>query len=307
MPKGYPIDINKLDKEHGEEIVYLYTQKFYPMNLLAEKFLGDSNNGKAIRKVLVRHEIEIDSYPSWCKNALNSHFDIGFFETWSQELAYILGFVAADGYLDRKGLHIGLQKGESEKLLLERFREILKSDTEIKERITKIRDKSYEQYHLDIWSKNITKEFAKYNIFSSKTFCLGRFDFIPQEYEISFIRGFFDGDGCVYRAKPKKEINKNRTVPGIIVTFGCADKTTLEYLVEILNKYGLIKVNIHEKDLNSGNKFYNISYSTINSLKFFNIIYKDASLFLQRKYDKFIEIINERELLIQSKKENKRS
>ena len=55
-----------------------------------------------------------------------------FFKKPSEELYYFLGFVAADGYISNDEIEIGLN--ESDKALLERFRDLICPDKPLYEK-----------------------------------------------------------------------------------------------------------------------------------------------------------------------------
>ena len=100
---------------------------------------------------------------------------------------------------------------------------------------------------------------------------------IPSEYEHHFIRGLFDGDGSIkyynysYLNKPQFH-------------FGY---TGLKNVCEYVQK----KLHIKRDLVHEGNITYTlVTRNPINISNIFNYLYKDATIYLSRKYNTFLEI-----------------
>lgn len=105
-----------------------------------------------------------------------------------------------------------------------------------------------------------------------------REDLIPH-----FIRGYFDADGAAYFLKRKRSRNNLR------IEFGCSTPNFLKKVQEILAQNG-IHFTWYERMKKAGNGKFYMSYSILSSnrdtsLKFADFIYKDATVYLQRKYE----------------------
>ena len=105
---------------------------------------------------------------------------------------------------------------------------------------------------------------------------------IPKKYFGSFLRGIFDGDGCVY-------INKTFYNNKMFLYVNCSITSGSLIFLEQLNK-------ILEQDYKIQSKIYKDSRSECWNLrirakeyveKFFNLIYQDDGLCLLRKKEKF--------------------
>src|SRR6185369_5006151 len=59
-------------------------------------------------------------------------------------------------------------------------------------------DRDY--YRIRILSKQIVQDLAQYGIINNKTYNLDYIK-ISKEFENSLVRGWFDGDGCIYKGK----------------------------------------------------------------------------------------------------------
>jgi hypothetical protein len=105
-----------------------------------------------------------------------------------------------------------------------------------------------------------------------------REDLIPH-----FIRGYFDADGSFWYPTRKRSRNNLRT------EFGCATKNFLLRIKDILDKNGMnFSYSERAKKDSSGNN--HISYILLSSnrelsKKFADFIYKDATVYLEYKYE----------------------
>jgi hypothetical protein len=107
------------------------------------------------------------------------------------------------------------------------------------------------------------------------------FPMLRQDLIHHFIRGYFDADGAAYLPKRKRSRNNLR------IEFGCATPNFLRDLQRILGVYD-IKLNWYERDKKAGNGKYYHSYCIISSdhnisRRFADFIYKDATIYLERK------------------------
>ena len=90
---------------------------------------------------------------------------------------------------------------------------------------------------------------------------------------IPFIRGYFDGDGCVYVGKVG---NYNTLGASLLGT-----KEMLNPIVELFYPRKLIKNN------DKNNVTYTYSLGALKAAGFLNTIYHNATIYLDRKFNKF--------------------
>ena len=103
-------------------------------------------------------------------------------------------------------------------------------------------------------------------------------DQVPQNLIRHFIRGYFDGDGWFTNTESCFQI-------GIIGTEDFI-KGFLDN-IEIYNKENKI-FNVHRE--NGAKRYVFGAYSDV--LNFLNWIYKDATIYLDRKYEHYLDFIN---------------
>jgi hypothetical protein len=190
--------------------------------------------------------------------------------------AYFLGLLYADGYSINNTVGIDLQ--ESDKELLEKFNKYLESNKPLKTYPRKCIN-SQNRVRLIITRKKIAKDLEKLGLLSNKThsICFPTEEQVPLKLQSHFIRGVFDGDGCI--SKGKRFYNASIT----------GNKCLLEGIEKVLVNNTKIKKGYYTKrHKNKNDNIYTLNLSSNSyALKFFDFIYEDATIFLKRKFDKF--------------------
>jgi hypothetical protein len=128
---------------------------------------------------------------------------IDLFDSWSAEMAYILGFAMADGSIRHKdycksdgyALAFNLQLDDIEVLNFIKNRTQTKASV-ITRKFTGSDSIYREQCSIVISSKSMVERLISLGVVPQKT---GKESFpnMPEEFERDFIRGYFDGDGCI--------------------------------------------------------------------------------------------------------------
>ena len=154
-----------------------------------------------------------------------------FFKKWSSGMAYVLGFFAADGNMikNKRGAHF-IEFQITDKNLLNEIRKFLGSNHKITAR-KRNNNKWKTSYRLQIGSKMIFNDLLKLGLTpnKSKTIKLPK---MPDKYFSHFLRGYFDGDGCVNICTYKR---KNRKNLSIIINSGFTSGSK-KILIDIRNK-----------------------------------------------------------------------
>jgi len=219
-----------------------------------------------------------------------------FFKKWSPDMAYVLGFFAADGYITvnrRKGQFWSIQIADRE--LLDEIKKAVKSEHKIGIRLAKKISES-NKYRLQIGSIEMCDDLRKLGYDERKTKSLA-IPNIPHKYFSDFVRGYFDGDGNVWVGNMHKDRKISRDA--ILVMFTSCSKN---FLIELQNRLTLLSMpggciySSKKKD------FSRLQYSTLNSLKLYNFMYNrlgSSKLFLKRKKDVFERYIASVAVLVQ--------
>lgn len=200
----------------------------------------------------------------------------------TEEKAYVLGQIYGDGYNSGKSPYKFSMAS-------------INTDTEMYNRIQTLfpflKLKTFPSHENMIYLETHIKDFcldlAKYGMISNKTVNdeNGTFHFPKLRKDLihHFIRGYFDADGSFYYP------NRVRSRNCLHTEFGCATKNFLTELKEILKKEGIF-FTYTERSKKAGNGKYYMSYILFSSnydtsIKFADYIYKDATIYLQRKYE----------------------
>ena len=221
----------------------------------------------------------------------------------SENKAYILGFFYADGY--NSGTQASFTQLDQDRDILDQINKELDSDINISKKVQKSNNKIID--NLTILSKEMCEDLSKLGAIQNKSLNLKFPDkIIPEKFMRDFIRGYFDGDGCVWNGKRKKMKVKDaskpsgyreRIVHNVKFTITGYDKfinSLQDYLVSVLN-FRKTKLNYSKaKNINNNTKecVCTMEYSGRKQMeKFFNYLYTDAKIFGKRKYNKFLETL----------------
>ena len=194
-----------------------------------------------------------------------------FFSEQSPNMAYLLGFFAADGCIYEKDNGIKLTLASIDRPFIEQINNLLDSTYPIKDYETK---DGYKNSELRFTSAQIKKDFAEYNIVPRKTYNFKFPSKLKKEFYRDFIRGYFDGDGSISTAGPHA-----------IRWQLCSHETDiLEKIVEFFEAQGVPKATIQKA---SGKEIYFIQYSSVPTRQIFDILYYNGCFCLPRKYKKY--------------------
>ena len=238
------------------------------------------------------HEVEpkIDSsklykskYGKWTCNP-------NYFEKIDNEWkAYWLGFLYADGYICHEKKNgkvknsVNLCLATLDENHLIKFQNSVQANNPIKHRESHLNGKTYYNSKISICNKKMCEDLIELGCVPRKSLTLNfpNNDQLPEEYHSHFIRGYFDGDGCV-------SINEKQRYA--VVNF-VGTKEFLECIESLFRKLlGIPKVTI---TINNDSKAYSLQYGNIRSVELiYKYLYKNANIFLDRKLEKFNEVFS---------------
>lgn len=216
---------------------------------------------------------------------IHKEFDKNFFKKWSHDMAYILGFLYADGNIiktKRNTCFTALYTADYD--LIHSIRELIKSNHKIAWR----GKENGGAYSLQIGSKELYGDLCKLGLTPNKSRRM-KLPKIPKKYIGDYVRGYFDGDGNVWSGY----VNKNRKTPTLVLNaaFTCASHSFLNSLHLMLVLNGVLGGGINGI---KNKQCYRLQYSTLDALKLYRIMYnRQCKLFLVRKrlvFEKFIEM-----------------
>ncbi len=196
-----------------------------------------------------------------------------FFDTWTPNMAYVLGYFAADGHMfQNKNGSSYIAFTSTDKELIISVKEILKvlNKIEIKNNFTKNWKTCYV---LQIGSKKIYDKFLKFGFTPNKSLTL-TFPDIPDNVLADFIRGYFDGDGCATFECRKRKDRNNKIYSNLMMRFTSGSHNFLKTIQTKL-KFGLgIQGSLHPH----GTTTYDLAYSSQDVIKLYSFLYPNAEV-----------------------------
>ena len=224
---------------------------------------------KISRNTITKKFREIGRVPINYQNSIK--FNQYVFDFVDSEVkAYWLGFIAADGYIGKVNeFEIGLSIKDKEHL--EKFKEFIGHSCSIKEK------KSNNSCILSFRNKYFINSLKSLGINNCKSLTL-KFPSIDKKLISHFIRGYFDGDGCIHI---RKQVKKYPLLVSILGT---------PMFLEEMRKY-LPKINKLYKNKGS-EKTLIYQTSGKKAKELLSYLYKDATVYLERKRNLFIAVLN---------------
>lgn len=229
---------------------------------------------KSVCDILYKNEMSTD------KVTFDDHL---FDKIDSEEKAYWLGFMYADGGLNsgerNNGMEIALKLMDTEHLF--KAKTFFNSKREVR-----IQYKGTCRCRLTLYSKYFKERLIKLGCISQKSLIL-KFpteDQVPKQFIIPFIRGYFDGDGVLsYNISNKRNKDKILIVPNTGM-LGTEDflKGVFKYLPELKN------TTLFQANRNGDSRCLQVSWAKEDSIYVMNTLYKDATIYLNRKYKRYL-------------------
>ena len=243
----------------------------------AEKLYKEGYSYTSIGKILNKNRQTISKHIKAIEkgeeifnpNKLNSNMNINAFENIdTEEKAYWLGFMYADGYVSKKRNEVSFSIKEL--YHIERFKRFLNINNKIQK---KIKDNKFVIYSISFRLKKIKEDLINNGCVPNKSKIL----VFPNEYQVPrnllnhFIRGYIDGDGCITTSNNGKGIS--------LEILG-----SKEFLLG-LTKIDLFKINKLYSFNHSDIK--RVSYSGSKAMNALKYIYNNATIYLERKYERY--------------------
>ena len=259
------------------------------INLAIKEYLETPEEDRSLTKVGEKYGVRRQTISKYLKdmgievvNYQNrARLDETVFDSMdTEEQFYWLGFLYADGNISKTGNRLELTLALKDIDHLEKFRNFLKLTTEIK---TVLRNGHYicrlyvRNKHL--WEtlnnlgcvpcKSLILEFPKKEIFKNN-----------KMFILHFIRGYVDGDGCLSYYWNKQHTSINTQVSIV---------STESFLNSIKKLFGNKHGYIHNKSSKDWeNKAYQLTFNGAIARKFARYLYEKATIYMQRKYEKYL-------------------
>jgi len=199
--------------------------------------------------------------------------DESFFDTWTEESAYVLGYTFTDGNVQcnptksRWGLTI--TASEKDSAHLERIRQLLK--------ITKplLYASKTRSYRMIIANRPLAEKLVRLGVVPHKSLIV-EFPQVPQRYIKHFMRGVIDGDGSVFF------FDRPRSPYFSIRIYSGSRKFLIGARKAIMDETG-INAKVREVHKNA----YVLDYSCSRAERLGRWLYDDSHIFLERKHEQY--------------------
>lgn len=222
-----------------------------------------------------------------------------FFKNIETEIqAYLLGFIAADGSIDEERHTLSIHLSQSDKEICDLFIKYISPNayTRLDSGNTfKSRGRIYksnDSIKISISSKMLVDSLKELGITQAKTWKELHIPNIPNNLIIHFIRGYFDGDGCITYSIRQPNINNREKNPRIVSRFEICSKRD-EILKDIKAymemRFGIVlNLNYVSRD-----NMYRLQTSRRDVIiSIYNALYNKSNFYLLRKYNKFCYYAN---------------
>ena len=267
------ISINKVDAETKNKIIEAYKnnmslreieKEFKVLRATVSKFLEEQN----IKKIKGNH--------------YRKYFhDFDFFENIdTEEKAYWLGFMFADGYIvnneNRYGEdEFGLTLAEDSLDSIKKFKKSLRATNPI--RYDKSKEKGQTSVKLVLRSQKTVNDLIDKGCVKQKSLILQPPKKVPEKLLSHFIRGFFDGDGSLMK------YNYNN-----YTSYQIEFTTTYEMAIWLREIFG--KGDVRKEKRRDFTWYYSIGGNR-QVLDICHYMYDEATIWMDRKYARYQELL----------------
>lgn len=221
----------------------------------------------SLSKNLKKDKIEVVNKQNLCN--FNENY---FSRIDTEEKAYWLGFLYADGAVGKNTNIVELSLKSSDISHLEKYKKSLQFNEDKHIYCDNVRCR------ISHSSKKLKNDLINLGCFPQKSLILA----FPTDNQVPsilihhFVRGYIDGDGSVMIGKNHKNIY---TKPRMNIL------GTKEFLIGLVNAMGWEMCKYYKK----GN-VYSIEWNGKRALKYLDDIYLDATIYLDRKYLKYLTL-----------------
>ena len=242
------------------------------------------------KEVSEKFNIDCKKFKLFCKNSgieirktgnRKYNFNHQYFDQINtEEKAYWLGFILADGCISKNLYNMHIQLQQTDKAHLEKFAKIFNVPIKIGSSYDKRNGNNYQWCNIKINSNYICKSLNNKGVTPRKSLldCSIIFEYIPNELIHHFIRGYFDGDGFVGVS------NKDREYAFVLVG---NDK----FLQFIRDNVFTKELNLNINNVRQMGTIYRLAYGgNFQLVKIRNWLYKDATIWLERKKNLFDKV-----------------
>lgn len=271
--------LEKVSQERIQKVIELYQQ-----GLPASKIISVVNmTTRTVKTIIERYGIKLNRADLIQKGKNNSKVNHKILDELTPDALYWIGFLYADGHIEKDRPRITLTISSEDENHLIKFKNFFgenlsirdvtskKTNTSLRGRITF--DSKY--YRVAFSSLRIYERLKELGFNHNKTYYI-----IPDKNlknSRDFWRGVIDGDGSFSFSDDYKSISLSGT------------KNTCEEFLNFVNSLEKLTESKVYKDNRA--EVYKATIHSLKVPKILNILYKDSTTYLDRKYKKYLELI----------------
>lgn len=249
-------DLLVLSKELNIPVMSIY-------NLLKKMGVYNNSFGRQL------HHDKVRKYP------LDEHF---FDIIDTEEKAYFLGILYADGTNSINRGEVSLRLQENDVEILKTLNNLIQPSKPVGY-IPQKTKKHKNCRRLTINSKKISNKLNEFGMTPNKTFKLTYPTWLDDDLYRHFIRGYFDGDGCVTFNKINQQL---------CISFTGTDNMMLSIQKILMKSLKFSKTKLSNRFPERNNNTRSLLYfGNGNSRKFYEYLYGDSKIYMVRKKNKF--------------------
>ena len=269
----------RLSHSEKSQLFEMYETGNYSGNQLSKYF--------PISQVAINALLRRNGYEAKSASELKRKYPIqeDFFDKIdTEEKAYILGLLYADGWNQTERNSVSLSLKEADKEVLDKVTSLIQPTKPLKhidmsnQRKKLGFENSQNQYRLVIANKHISQRLVELGCGKAKTHNLTfpTEEQVPSHLVRHFVRGYFDGDGSVSGDKQKQ------------FCFVGTEDFLLPLQQILIEELGFSKTKLDQRHKNIDNNIRSLRYCGINQcIEFREWLYKDATIYLERKKNIF--------------------
>lgn len=222
------------------------------------------------------------------------------FNILTPEALYWIGMLYADGFIENKTPVLGIALAETDKGHLEKFNQFLGGQLKVSDVTPKITDRRLKgqvtfggkMFRVKVADRQLYDRLKQLGFTANKTY-----EIVPNDllkYSRDFWRGAVDGDGWFSKSTVtvfNEALQKNKTYeyPKIGLS---GNKATIEAFLKFIELSG-IECQSACKKAPRENELYSMDSAGKPAIAIMNLLYKDSTVYLERKYNKYLEMISE--------------
>ena len=248
-----------------ERILELYSQGMPPIQIAEELGCTHSNIGHILSRRGIKHKRD---YSTVRRSRVGRYkIDEDYFENIDTEgKAYFLGLMYSDGSVSKNQFYLKLKDED----VVQQFKKELQTEAPIR-RI----EKPWDAYILEVSCQKLCNHLCNQGCVPNKTRVI-QVPNLRKDLYRHFIRGFFDGDGC---------LQLNEKIYHCIFNLTSASLQFLEQLRPIITAKAKTNGGIQKEKKYD---VWHLHYGGHQVVQIMDWLYEDSHFYLKRKYDKYL-------------------